>query len=506
MNRRSSYADLLARTVAGWRAHPVVVVGDVMLDEWRFTEPQRLCREAPVPVVALRRQLDAAGGAGNTAVNLAALGARPVLVAPTGADAVGDRVRACLANAGVAIETVTVRGRPTCVKRRVVAGGQILFCEEAGRHPAPMPAGAVDRLLDRLTAAAAGAAGPAPALVVCDYGLGALDDRVRRWLVANRDRFGMVALDAHDLGPWTGLRPTVVTPNYAEAASLFVPPPVGGGGQDRTAVALEHARDLLARTGAQVAAVTLDVAGAVVASAGGAMYRTRGHPAPAAHTVGAGDAYLAAMALALAVAAEVPVAAELAQLAAAATLDGTGTCVCQRQALLEAVYDAPLHDGGRLVDAAALVGIVRQCRDRGARVVFTNGCFDVLHRGHVCYLTEARQLGDVLIVAVNSDASVRRLKGPDRPVNHVEDRAAVLAGLSCVDFVVVFEEDSPAPLIEAVRPDVYVKGGDYRPEMVPEAPLVRRLGGTVRTLGYVPDRSTSAVIGRIRSHSTVVRR
>jgi rfaE bifunctional protein nucleotidyltransferase chain/domain len=134
-------------------------------------------------------------------------------------------------------------------------------------------------------------------------------------------------------------------------------------------------------------------------------------------------------------------------------------------------------------------------------VVFTNGCFDVLHRGHVRYLDQARGLGDVLVVAVNSDDSVRRLKGADRPVNPVEDRVAVLAALACVDHVVVFEEDSPAALIETVRPDVYVKGGDYPPEMVPEAPLVRRLGGQVRTLGYVPDRSTSAIIDRIRAQA-----
>jgi rfaE bifunctional protein nucleotidyltransferase chain/domain len=140
----------------------------------------------------------------------------------------------------------------------------------------------------------------------------------------------------------------------------------------------------------------------------------------------------------------------------------------------------------------------------GARVVFTNGCFDVLHRGHVGYLEQGSRLGDVLVVAVNSDQSVRRLKGPDRPVNRVQDRAAVLAALSCVDFVVVFDQDSPTELIEAVRPDVYVKGGDYPAELVPEAPLVRRLGGEVRILGYVADRSTSAIIDRIRNRARPV--
>jgi rfaE bifunctional protein nucleotidyltransferase chain/domain len=207
------------------------------------------------------------------------------------------------------------------------------------------------------------------------------------------------------------------------------------------------------------------------------------------------------MALALAAGGDVPAAAELAQLAAGATVAGLGTCVCGRAELLAAVGAAPEEPA--VVDAAALVQLVRRHRERGARIVFTNGCFDVLHRGHVGYLTEARRLGEVTIVAVNSDASVRRLKGPQRPVNLLEDRVAVLAALSCVDYVVVFEEDSPTALLEAIRPDVYVKGGDYPPELVPEAPLVRRLGGEVRTLGYVPDRSTSATIERIRSRSSL---
>jgi D-beta-D-heptose 7-phosphate kinase/D-beta-D-heptose 1-phosphate adenosyltransferase len=381
----------------------------------------------------------------------------------------------------------------------VVADGQIVFCEEDGRHPGPLPADAVDRLIDRLHGLTADDGSPDPVLVVCDYGRGAVDDRVRRWLVAHRDRFGLVALDAHDLGPYAGLRPTVITPSYAEAAPLLALAPTERGDPDRTAVTLDHARELLANTGARIAAVTLDAGGAVVVTADGS-YRTTTRPAPPGHAVGAGDTYLAAMALALAAAAEVPVAAELAQCAAATTVTGTGTCVCRRAALLAADHDA-VH----VVDAGTIEQIVRRHRERGDRVVFTNGCFDVLHRGHVGYLTEARQLGDVLVVAVNSDDSVRRLKGPERPVNQVDDRVAVLSALSCVDYIVVFEENSPAALIEALRPDVYVKGGDYRPEMVPEASLVRRLGGEVRILNYVPDRSTSTVIERIRAYAPLPR-
>jgi D-beta-D-heptose 7-phosphate kinase / D-beta-D-heptose 1-phosphate adenosyltransferase len=141
---------------------------------------------------------------------------------------------------------------------------------------------------------------------------------------------------------------------------------------------------------------------------------------------------------------------------------------------------------------------VRRHRQAGRRIVFTNGCFDVLHRGHVSYLNEAKRHGDVLVVALNGDASVRALKGPDRPVNGADDRAAVLAALSCVDCIAVFDEDSPRRLLEIVRPDVYVKGGDYTPEMLPETPLVRRLGGEVRILGYLADHSSSRIIERIR--------
>jgi D-beta-D-heptose 7-phosphate kinase / D-beta-D-heptose 1-phosphate adenosyltransferase len=154
---------------------------------------------------------------------------------------------------------------------------------------------------------------------------------------------------------------------------------------------------------------------------------------------------------------------------------------------------------GLPMSTADLVTAVAAHRAAGRRIVFTNGCFDVLHRGHVQYLEQAGRLGDVLIVAVNSDDSVRRLKGPERPLNPVEDRAAVLAALSCVDHVVVFSDDTPVDLICLVRPDVYVKGGDYRPEALPEAPLVRALGGEVRILDHVPDRSTSRLISRIRS-------
>ncbi|SCG63745.1 D-glycero-beta-D-manno-heptose 1-phosphate adenylyltransferase [Micromonospora coxensis] len=622
----------LSTVVESWLGRPVLVVGDAMLDEWRFAESDRLCREAPAPVLTLRRRISAAGGAANTAVNIATLGGRALLVAPVGADVAGDELHDCLDRAGVWDRTVGQQHRPTPVKRRMLAGNQILLREDSGDPEDPLDADGVGRLLTALDCATeelkAVGGGATPTLVVCDYGLGALPAPVRAWLVANRNRFGTVALDAHDLADWRGLTPTVVTPSFAEATRLlaraaagFGAPPAparagnalhldhppsdpadgpselvvgaapGGAGErhlstdppgfgqaptghlgaddgrgavptggpapddagltvgplpggartpgaptgeptpgedrvamtgdgltvtgtgvtvntsagegvDRALLAESRLAELREHTGADVVAVTLDTEGAVVAGADGEPRRSHSTPVPASHAVGAGDAYLAAMTLALAADAPLATAAQLAQLAATITVSDTGTCVCRREDLLAALGTTP--DGTAhptLVGKDELAAIVADHRRAGRAIVFTNGCFDVLHPGHVRYLEQARALGDLLVVAVNSDGSVRRLKGPDRPVNPVEDRIALLAALSCVDHVVVFEEDSPAGLIETVRPDVYVKGGDYPPEMVPEAPLVRRLGGQVRTLGYVPDRSTSAIIERIRAQA-----
>ena len=476
-----------------WAGRPAVVVGDAMLDEWLFADAERVSREAPAPVFTVRRRLDAAGGAANTAVNLARLGARTTLLAPVGADEAGARLRRCLAGAGVVDRTVPVPDRATPVKRRLVAADQIVAREDDGEPP---PAAARWRLLSALRDAVAST--PDPLLVVCDYGLGSLDGPVREWLVGHRDALGTVALDAHDLRRWQGLRPSVVAPSLAEAARSLGWSPRGGGAGGRPGAGRALAAGVAEVTGAALVAVTLDADGAVVVDRTGTAHRTRADRAPASHTVGAGDAYLAAAALAVAAGDPPPAVAEVAQRAAASTVSTIGTGVCDPASL-----DGPAGSARKIVDAAGLSRLVAARRRGGGRVVFTNGCFDVLHRGHVACLEQARRLGDALVVAVNSDASVRRLKGPRRPVNPVEDRAAVLAALTCVDAVVVFEEDSPAALIERVRPDLYVKGGDYPPELVPEAPLVRRLGGEVRILDYLPDRSTSAVIDRIRRSGTV---
>jgi D-beta-D-heptose 7-phosphate kinase/D-beta-D-heptose 1-phosphate adenosyltransferase len=472
--------DLPAR-LAGLRPS-VLVVGDVILDEWLSGNAERLCREAPAPVVAVEHRASAPGGAANTAVNLAALGADVRLVSAVGADDSGAQLLAALTESGVDTSLVAVEEhRRTTSKRRVVAGDQVLVRLDDGDHD-QTELSDVDGLLDH--------AADVDAVVLCDYGTGLLSGAVRDALLRVRDRLPLLVVDAHEPGRWASVRPDLVTPNVAEAATVLgVPVP-----RDKPFEFLdEHRATLLDRTGAAAVVVTLDRDGAVLLDGELPAHRTWARPAPDNQTAGAGDTFCAALTVARCGGLPSVVAVELAQAAADVAVHRPATAVCTVADLADRL------GAGVALSADRLAELVAGHRAAGRRVVFTNGCFDVLHRGHVNYLNEAKRLGDVLVVAVNSDAGTARLKGPGRPVNGVADRVAILAGLSCVDHLVVFDEDTPAGLLARLRPDVYAKGGDHRAELLTEAEIVRSYGGEVRILSYLPDRSTSAVIARIRS-------
>ena len=255
-----------------------------------------------------------------------------------------------------------------------------------------------------------------------------------------------------------------------------------------------HADDLLAASGASLVVVTLDEDGAVLLERGRPPHRAYTERIDRPSTTGAGDSFAAAFTLALGAGADSITAVEIGVAAASVVVRERGTAVCdigELQRSLGLVERA-------LLTEAEMTSAIAAHRQAGRRIVFTNG-FSMLHRGHVTYLEQAKRLGDVLVLALNSDDSVRRLKGADRPLNSADDRAAVLAALSCVDHLAVFDEDSPRRLLEVVRPDLYVKGGDYTPQMLPEAPLVEQLGGSVRILPYVEDRSTTSLLERIRA-------
>ncbi len=488
----------LLEAVEAMAGRRVVVVGEAMLDSYLIGRADRLSREAPVPVVALQRRVDAAGGAANTAVNLRALGARVELLSVIGDDDEATRLRAALRAARVPDHDVlTAPGRQSLAKQRVLAGEQVLARFDSGTTD-PLPVEIENELIERLVGAVAGA----DAVLVSDYAYGVLGGRVTAALreAAERHR-PVIVVDARDPSVHQRLAPTAVKPNYGEAVRLLGEQELAD--PEARAHQIVRSRETLhERTGARVVAVTLDQAGAVVLERDRDPYRTYAKPQTDERACGAGDTYAATLCLALAAGAAVPVAAELAAAASAVVVGKAGTAVCSVAELIAAVGQSDK----RVASLDALRGRVAVLRQQGRRVVFTNGCFDILHLGHVSYLNRAKALGDVLIVAVNGDESVRRLKGADRPLNGLDDRLGVLEALSCVDHVIAFDEPTPAALVDAVRPDVYGKGGDYRLDQLPEAAQVEGLGGQVRILPYMDDHSTTGLIERMRAPAEVARR
>lgn len=473
------------------RAPKIVVIGDFLLDGWWSGRINRLAREAPAPVVEMLEREYVPGGAANTAVNLAALGARVRAIGLVGDDDEGRMLRDRLRDTGVDVEgLLPVPGTRTTTKFRIVAGDQLMLRIDDGER-GPWPASAVD---DLVTAAVAATA-DADAEVICDYGSAALESRVIEALAGRQRRAALTVVDAHEPRRWRELGAHLVTPNAAEAArTLGRPMPEGA---DRASFVVENTAEILAVTGALAAVVTLDADGAVLVRYDDAPLVTHAHPALEKQASGAGDTFVAALTAGAASGLTLRTALDLAQAAADIVVQKPGTCVCSSEELERWLTGSP----DITIDAVQLAERLAEHRQQGQRIVFTNGCFDVLHRGHTSYLRQAKQLGDVLVVAVNGDESVRRLKGPDRPINRSSDRANVLAALSCVDYVTVFDEDTPMELIRVLRPDVYAKGGDYTPEMLDETKVVEEVGGTVAILDYVPANSTTALVNRIRSGS-----
>ncbi|MBX6312692.1 MAG: D-glycero-beta-D-manno-heptose 1-phosphate adenylyltransferase [Isosphaeraceae bacterium] len=469
----------------------VLVLGDAILDSYLEGTPGRLCREAPVPIVDLTGRRDAPGGAANTAVNARALGARVRFLSLIGDDAEGEILQRVLRERGIDAEDLLVGpARRTLAKHRVVAASQLLVRFDQGTKGV-IPEEFEEELIGRLSELFP----LCDAVIISDYGYGVLSPRVIAALAdLQAETPRILVADSKDLIAYRHVGLTAVKPNYGEALQLLDAGEPQDGRARAEAIAARGAC-ILERTGARIAAVTLDTEGALIFERDRPPYRTYARPTPHSRAAGAGDTFLAAMALGLAAGGDTPSAAELASAAAAVVVSKDGTAACsagELRTLIEA--------GGKVIhDRAALAVRLDDYRKQGRRVVFTNGCFDILHRGHITYLNSAKALGDVLVVGVNSDDGIRRLKGPLRPINALEDRIQVLAALSCVDHIIAFDEDTPCDLIRVVRPDVFVKGGDYTRERLPEAPLVEALGGVVQILPFVADRSTTGIIERIRA-------
>ncbi|SFF47841.1 D-alpha,beta-D-heptose 7-phosphate 1-kinase /D-beta-D-heptose 1-phosphate adenylyltransferase [Fontimonas thermophila] len=462
----------------------VLIVGDVMLDRYWTGPVQRISPEAPVPVVRVRADQVRAGGAANVALNVAALGARVRLLGVIGRDAAGAELRALVQARGIEAEWIESPSLPTITKLRVLSRNQQLLRLDFEESLDCTDGFDRASLRQRFAQCLADCD-----IVVCsDYGKGTLVD-VAALIGLARAAGKPVLVDPKgtDYARYAGA--TLLTPNVPELEA------VAGTAVD-DADLLARAEALRARLGLEALLLTRSEKGMSLLRAAQPPLHLPAEAREVFDVTGAGDTVIATLAAALAAGVELPQACRLANVAAGIVVGKLGTATVSA-AELEAALHHPHADTG-VVDEDTLLRLVAAARARGETVVMTNGCFDVLHAGHVRYLEAARRLGDVLIVAVNDDDSVRRLKGPTRPLNTCADRMRVLAGLRSVDWVVPFSEDTPARLIGRVLPDVLVKGGDYRIEQIAGHDIVTAHGGRVVVLDFHEGYSTTRIIERAR--------
>ena len=460
----------------------VLTVGDLMLDQYWFGPTTRISPEAPVPVVNVKGTVARAGGAANVAVNLASLGVDTVLVGVTGSDATSQTLRELLAVRGIETDFVESATRPTITKLRVLSSNQQVIrldTEDVFDLGDIQP---LTQILERRL----------PATKVCilsDYAKGTLAAAPEIMsLCRDHDVTVLVDPKGRDFTRYRGA--TVLTPNFREFEAV-----VGRVQDDEQLV--DRGQALCAELDLGALVITLSERGMVVIRDEQAPLFLPARVREVFDVTGAGDTVIATIAATLAAGRSLDEAATLANLAAGLVVRKIGVATVTPSELRLALHEHGL--GGRgMLDRLDAPIVADEARARGERIVMTNGCFDILHTGHVAYLEEAKNLGDRLIVAVNDDASVTRLKGEGRPINPLADRMAVLAGLAAVDWVVSFSEDTPADIVSEILPDVLVKGGDYTPDEVAGAEIVRANGGTVEILSFREGRSTSAMIEAIR--------
>jgi D-beta-D-heptose 7-phosphate kinase/D-beta-D-heptose 1-phosphate adenosyltransferase len=482
--------ELLQSRLSAMAGAPVLVVGDVMVDRFVYGSVGRVSAEAPVPVLARARESIMLGAAGNVARNIAVLGGSPTLIGVLGEDHAAAEGRALVGDTTSA-HLIADPDRATTTKTRFVsAGQQLLRVDEETVRPV---SGSVEAMLSERVSLAAGGA---RALLLSDYGKGVVTPAVIEACLAAAKATGaplIVDSKARHFGHYG--EADLVKPNASELA-YATGLPTGSDAEIETALAAA-----LAASPCRAILVTRSADGMSLAVRGRPVRHFRRPPPEVFDTAGAGDTVLAALGLALAGGAPLEDAVEIALLASSVVVEKAGVAAVSADELLEAELAAHREPTeAKIVTREGMVRKIARWRARGLRVGFTNGCFDILHPGHVAYLTQARSWCDRLIVGLNTDASVSRAKGPERPVNPLEARALVLAGLSCVDLVTAFDEDTPANLIAAARPDLLVKGGDYSADSIVGADQVRGWGGEVRIAAFVEGHSTTATLAKAMRH------
>ena len=461
----------------------VLVVGDLMLDRYWQGPTSRISPEAPVPVVKVEQHEDRPGGAANVALNVTALGAGVSLVGLVGEDEAGAALESQLQSARVNCAFSKTSGEPTITKLRVISRHQQLirldFEEPFSNDYADQIAEATDPLLSNVGV-----------IVLSDYGKGTLSDCQRLIQQAKAQNVAiMVDPKGSDFARYRGA--TLLTPNLSEFEAIV--------GQCKTEEELvRRGKDLAKELELDALLVTRSEQGMTLIRVDKDELHFPARAREVFDVTGAGDTVISTLAAALAAGEDLPNAVALSNIAASIVVGKLGTAAISAPELRRAVSKEQGAEKGVVSEEQLLISLA-DARAAGESIVFTNGCFDILHAGHVGYLEQARAQGDRLVLAINSDESVSRLKGPGRPINPVERRMAVLSGLEAVDWVLYFDEDTPERLLEQVRPDVLVKGGDYGIDGVVGGEFVSSYGGEVRVLSFLDDCSTTAIVEKIQS-------
>jgi len=461
----------------------VLVVGDLMLDRYWHGTTSRISPEAPVPVVHVNDDERRPGGAGNVALNIAALGAKVTLMGFTGIDEAGESLQQKLKQAGVLCLFEALKDYPTISKLRVMSRHQqlIRLDFEDGFQQVDS-----DKLLHQYHAEIA----QAQVIVLSDYGKGTLN-HVEQFIELSRQMKKPVLIDPKGTDFSRYRHATLMTPNLSEFEAV-----VGQCHDDREII--ERGMNLLTELDIEAILVTRSEQGMTLLRVGQAPLHLPTHAREVFDVTGAGDTVISVLAASLAAKKSLAEATLLANIGAGIVVGKMGTASVNTEELEYALQGQRAHHRG-VSTVVEMKAAMQAAHREGEKIVLTNGCFDILHPGHVRYLQQARTLGDRLVVLVNSDDSVKRLKGPERPVNKLEQRMEMLAALECVDWVVAFDSDTPKELIDELLPDILVKGGDYTDITgIAGHESVLANGGEVKILSFIEGHSTTSIIKNIR--------
>ncbi|WP_414828140.1 bifunctional D-glycero-beta-D-manno-heptose-7-phosphate kinase/D-glycero-beta-D-manno-heptose 1-phosphate adenylyltransferase HldE [Alteromonas sp. H39] len=460
----------------------ILIVGDLMLDRYWTGGTGRISPEAPVPVVNISDTEDRPGGAANVAINAASLGAQVSLIGLCGKDENAQILRQKLESFDIDCRFFPVEGMDTITKLRVMSRNQQLLRMDFEKSFAEVSKTELESAFEQ-------AVGSADMVILSDYNKGCLS--APQSLIEKAKKAGKAVIvdpKGSDFGKYKGA--TLITPNLSELSAIT------GEAKDEAEL-VKHAHELRESLSLDALLLTRSEAGMTLFEKGQDEFHLPAKAKEVYDVTGAGDTVVSTLAVAMACKLPTQAACVLANLAASVVVGKLGTSTVTNTELAMALGEQSVHLDGGVMTEDQLVIALQSARERGEKIVMTNGCFDILHAGHVSYLEEAAALGDRLIVAVNTDASVTKLKGPGRPVNNVSRRMAVLAGLSSVDWVVPFSEDTPRRLIAQLLPDVLVKGGDYKLEAIAGAKEVMDNGGEVKVLSFEDGVSTTGIIDKI---------